>query len=156
MATMIGIKGLLQDILARIATFAAGETWATAAGDQVPLNTHLYRLPNTSLDKDGVGPYPYIEARPANGSEASASGRFKVRLTALIYNSGDDGEGDEDIERILEIVLKLPLDQDFSPFALDPEIEFKFGVGENGEQPHPVYTLTADLWFTREAVHFFQ
>lgn len=156
MATVIGLKGLLQDILTRIASFATEETWATVAGDQVPLNTHLYRLPNTALDQDGAGPFPYIEARPVNGSQLSAEGRFKVRLTALIHNPGDDGEGDEDIERLAAIILKLPLDQDFSPFALDPSIEFRFGVGENGEQAHPVYTMTADLWFTREAVHFFE
>lgn len=159
MPTPIGLSTLLQDLIDRIAALAAGQTWRTEAGAAVALACYRYSLPNTALDQGGPGPFPYLIARPIGGSQGTAEGRFQVRLAAGLHHPGEAGEGDEDIERLAAVILKLPLDQEFSPFALDiTAVELQFGAkGDDlqlGRQPHPEYYLTADLWFNREAVYF--
>jgi len=153
--TLIGIKALLAEILTRIETLATGQTWTTETGQQAVLATYLYRLPNEALDKAGAGPFPYLAARPMGGSQEGAEGRFRIRLFAGICNPGEDGEGDEDLERIATLLLRLPYEQNYAPFALEPEISLQFGDKESGQQAHPEYYMSADLWFSREAVNFF-
>ena len=159
MSATIGLATLLQDLIDRIAALAAGQTWLTEDGAAVALACYRYALPNTALDQGGPGPFPYLIARPIGGSQGTAEGRFQIRLAAGLHNTGDDGDGDADVERLAAIILQLPLDQEFSPFALDiTAIELQFGAkGDDlhlGRQPHPEYYLTADLWFNREAVYF--
>lgn len=146
----LAIRTLLQAVLTRIDALAAGLTFQTITGAPAALATHLYRLPNTALDASGAGPFPYLVARPLGGSEGEKVGVTRVLLLAGVYNEGASNAGEDDLEALIKVILRLSEDQNFSPYALLPDITFQNGGEKDGGQDPPEFYMTATLSFGRE------
>ena len=156
MPTILNIRPLLDAVKTRLAALLTAQTFTVKAGGTAAVGIHLYRLPNSSLvnQLDDLAPFAIVS--PLGGSDSSRTGVTNVRIMAGIYNTGADGQGDADVERLAAAILRLSEEQAFAPHVLQDGIKFHFGDPETGGQNHPEYYLTVDLAFSREPVYLNQ
>lgn len=151
------ISDLIKAVLLKAVELAGGETFTEVnltkdphEYSQVALKTYPYRTPKEERGKDKPLPFPSLVAyKMLNGRDSKDFGQVKIRLVGGIYNDTDDDSGEEDIERLENIVLRLAQNQSFEGWSLDGKIECK-PIEEDGSQHHPKYFFFADLHFTRD------
>ncbi len=151
------LKDLIAAILARVNVLAAGEKFYNDKGDLVALQTFSYRETQPTVNNyDQYTNFPFVVARPGIGAEKIQDGMIDIRLVCGITTPSDYLSGEEDLDRLLGILLQLPYNQVFNPYSLE-SISYRPGQYsrnpyEEGRQPHPKYYLTMDLSFIRPAV----
>lgn len=157
MTTILNIRPLLDAVKTRLTELLTAQTFAVKGAEEpAPVAIHLYRLPNSAKADVTEDICPWGVIAQLGGGENSQEGTITLRLIFGIYNEGEDGEGDFDVERILAAVLRLSENQDFHPHVLQPDIKYFFGHPDSGAQNHPEYYLTVNLSFTREPVYLNQ
>lgn len=150
------VGDLLVNLLAKIDELAVGETFTQideskvpATYNQVPLAAYMYRLPDEALGDDKPAPYPYLTAYKLKGKDSESFGGITIRLVFGLWNE-DPIAGEDDVERMIELILGLAEDQDFSPWSLESDI-VSGPFDEDGIQPHPEYFGYVDISFMRES-----
>lgn len=154
--TILNIRPLLDAVKTRLAALLTGQTFTVKAGGTAPVAIHLYRLPNSARADLTDDLCPFAVIIPTGGTENDQAGVTALRIVACCYNTGEDGQGDNDVEVLAAAMLRLSEDQNFFPYAMQPNIKFAFGDPETGAQAHPQYYLTVDLAFGREPVYLNQ
>lgn len=153
MATPLSIRPLLAAVKERLEELTEELLLAHREGDPGPPEVYTYRLPNTARADVEVDICPFLVAVPLGGGDGLADGTARVRVVAAIYNPGDNGEGDDDIEALTAVILRLSENQNFNPHYLEGGMTFILGDPETGAQNHPVYYTAVDLTFVREPVY---
>ena len=156
MSRILRVGDLLVELLAKIDELAVSEMFTkldSSSGEdiysQVPLAAYMYQVPEEYLGDDKPEPFPFLVAYKMKGQESMSSGKIIIRLAYGLWNE-DAVAGEQDVERVIEIILGLVENQDFTGWSLDEEITYA-GGDQDGIQPHPEYFGYVDLPFMRES-----
>ncbi len=145
---------LLDKVLARIAVLTEGELWDDPSTEDGKTALRGYRgmLPLKRSTPEQKHDHPLVVARILNGSEGGRQGVITVRIIGGLHTHGDIDDGLVDIDRLLGLLLRIPEQRDYLPYALEEDVAWYLGDPEEGVQPHPKYYVTVDLEFTRAPV----
>ncbi len=156
MATALNIRPTLEKLKARLKLLTAGLILMDVDSAPAALGVYLYSIPNALLqrdnDPDTAHEYPYLVIRPVAGDDGMQSGSLRVRCFVGLFNPGENFEGEDDLESVAAAILRLSDEQDYAPYALEPDIKFQLGGEKNGAQEVDKFYMTADLILTREAL----
>lgn len=143
---------LMTLVLARLTTLVAGEVFDNPVSPPATMALSLESgfLPPKRSGTSEADDINFVVARIMRGKESQKQGGIIVRLIGGIHTNGDKDDGQEDIERLLDLLLGMLDQRTYTPYSLDAEAEWFFGDPEEGVQPHPKYYVTVDLTFKRQ------
>lgn len=142
---------LITMVIARLATLTAGEFFDNPVSPPATMALSLESgfLPPKRSGSSEADDINFVVARIMRGKESQKHGGIVVRLIGGIHTNGDKNNGQEDIERLLGLLLGMLDQRTYTPYSLDAEADWYFGDPEEGVQPHPKYYVTVDLTFKR-------
>lgn len=154
---MFLIKDLLTTVNAAIVSKCTGSTWTNENGAAVAMQVTKYQRKQPTTSAGSPTDFPFVFSRHLSGVEGQDKASTVIRLVCgIYYKTGDIEDGEEDLDRLMALLLTLPTGQGFSPYSLE-EIRYKKGAEEGGmydEGRQPDATTqcycTVDLIFIRE------
>lgn len=139
---------LLNEIKTRVETLLAPEVFDDpASGQSVPMVKLGGLDPKRSGDQNAED-FPFVVIRPLAGSGSMREEATTVQLIAGLWTPDDVLAGFTAIDRMLELLLILQQERNYTPYKLALPISWQLG-DKDSQHPHPYYYLTVDIPFKR-------
>jgi len=119
----------------------------TNPGTPVGVTVHKLFLPVRSDSHQEGEEQPFLLIRRHRFVADVKPDRITIQVTGSIYTAGDYSDGDDDISRLCEAVMKITGSRGMNPYRLSTPADGWFGEKESGAQAHPYYEFTLNLTF---------
>ncbi len=143
------MTGLLNEIKARLEAILTGEEFEDPAGTAAAPMVRIVGLDPKRSGQQNEEDFPFVVVRPRSGSSTLSDETEMVQIIAGIYTSGDVSAGFADLDRMKELLTGLKKDRIYTPYKMNPGMEWEWGDPKTGQHPHPYYYLTINVSFKR-------